>query len=152
MDQLFIRKVMTKKRRKDDIRLPLVKYHLPVIRMHPFCMTAPPSFPGHRNTMRIVVDTDHFYVDTPPVAIPAQYPQIVAAATPDLTDRYPLTPSQQPLQPPDADPVSPQPGIDGIQFMHIPLYIRKRNIVPVEQLFLGAPFGITDFHANLFLR
>ena len=24
--------------------------------------------------------------------------------------------------------------------------------VPVEQLFLGAPFGITDFHANLFLR
>jgi hypothetical protein len=102
--------------------------------------------------MRIMVDTDHLYVDTPPVAIPAQDPQIVAAATPDLTNGYPLPPAQQPLQPPDADLVPSQPGIDEIQFLHIPLYIRKRNIVPVEQLFLGAPFGITDFHANLFLR
>jgi hypothetical protein len=115
-------------------------------------MTTPPFFPGHRNTMRIVVDADHLYIDTPPVTIPAQYPQIVAAATPDLANRYPLTPSQQLLQPSDADPVPSQPGVDEIQFMHIPLYIRKRNIAPVEQLFLGTPVGITDFHSNLFLR
>ena|ERR1700761_701380 len=37
-----------------------------------------------------------------------------------------------------------QPGIDHIQFPHVLFDIRKRDIIPVKQFFLPAPFSEID--------
>jgi len=136
INQLLICKMMTKERRKNNIGLPLMKYDLPIICMHPIGMPTPPFSPRPRNTLRIIIHTDDGYIDTPPMAVTAQYPQIITPTTPDFTNRYPLRTAQQPIQAPDTDPVPTQPGIDKIQFMHILLDIRKRDIIPIQQLLL----------------
>jgi hypothetical protein len=82
--------------------------------------------------MLIAVHTHYLRIDPLPATVPAQYPQVVPAATTNLADPYPPPAPQELLQTFNADPVTTQPGIDKIQFLHVPLNIRKRNIIPIE--------------------
>jgi hypothetical protein len=81
--------------------------------------------------MYVIIDTSHGYFDTALPAPPAQYPQIVASATTDLTNAYPLPATYQTPQSLYTDRMPAQPGIDDIQFTHIPFDIHKGNIIPV---------------------
>jgi hypothetical protein len=132
--------MMTEQRRKNDIGPLLPKMDVAIIRMHPFRHSVLPFFPGYSYAMRIIIDTHYPQPDVPAPAIPAQHPEIISSSAADLTYRHLLPVPYQLLQPAQADGMTPEPGIDKIQFPHISFDIFKRNIGTVEQFFLIAPF------------
>ena len=138
-DKLFIVKMVTKKRGENDIRGVSVKAHIPVVRMHPLRITFRPSLPGDLQAMRILIDPGHLDFDSLSAAPAAQDTQVVAASATDLADPHPAPPPGQAPEPLDTDGMSAKPGIDEIQFAHIPFDIPEGNIVPIEQfLFMAA--------------
>src|ERR1700754_2214766 len=133
-DQLLIGEMMTEQGGEKDIRLSLVKLHVPVIRMDPVSISFFPSLLCHSYTKRIAIDARYCQVNTLLFAPPAQPPQVVPATTANLTngDAPALTHyAYEVFQSLYVNGMTTQPGIDKIQLLHIPLNIRKRDIIPV---------------------
>ena len=89
IDQLVVRKMMTEKRRENDIGSFIAEGDVTIIRKDYGSIRARESFPCDGHTMRITIDADEFYSDLSAAAIPGKGQQVIAAAAADLRDADP---------------------------------------------------------------
>src|ERR1700722_7023590 len=82
--QFCIREMVTEQRRKDDVRLPALEQHLPVVGGYPLCLSVLPFFAGFLDAWRVYIPSYDFCVDPMAPAIAAQYPEVVSASAADL--------------------------------------------------------------------
>jgi hypothetical protein len=154
-DQFVIGEMMAEQGWEKDIGLSVVKLYVPVIWMDPMSISFFPSFFCHPDTKRIIIDTRYFQVNTPLPAPPAQYPQVISATAANLTNGYapPVTyRAYEVFQTLYTYGMTTEPGIDKIQLLHIPLNIRKRDIIPVQQLFFKTSLWEIGFASHIYIR